>query len=110
GPDQHLLYRLTGDYFAVHADPDFARASGFSGPILHGACTLGYACRMLVDVLLAGEPSRLRRLACRFAGHVYPGTELELEIEARKSGWARWRVRAVADGRLLIDRGECEFV
>ena len=109
-PDQHLLYRLTGDYFAVHVDPEFARAAGFTGPIMHGACTLGYACRVMVDCLMAGEPARLKRLACRFAGYVYPGTDLRIQIESGLPGQVRWRVRSALDDRLLIDRGECEFV
>ena len=51
-----LLYRLTGDTYPLHADPAFAKKAGFDRPIVHGLCSLGYACRMMIDALFPGEP------------------------------------------------------
>ncbi|MDZ4186409.1 MAG: MaoC/PaaZ C-terminal domain-containing protein, partial [Desulfuromonadales bacterium] len=64
--DQPLLYRLSGDVFPLHVDPDFAQMAGFAKPIMHGLCTHGYACRILMAKLVPGRPELVRRFTCRF--------------------------------------------
>ena len=107
--DQHLLYRLTGDYFKVHVDPEFARNSGFEKPIMHGACTMGYGCRALVGKLMPGESERMKRLACRFSRFLYPGVPIRTLIWPQVEGKALWRVVDAESGVILIDKGVCEY-
>ncbi|QIY62401.1 MaoC/PaaZ C-terminal domain-containing protein [Streptomyces sp. RPA4-2] len=78
--DQALLYRLSGDWNPLHADPDFAKLAGFERPILHGLCTYGVTLKAVVDTLLGGDVSRVRSYTTRFAGVVFPGETLRVRM------------------------------
>ncbi len=73
---QALLYRLSGDYNPLHADPRFAAEAGFDRPILHGLCTFGYAGRALVREACGGDPNRLVTMRGQFSNPVFPGDTL----------------------------------
>jgi acyl dehydratase len=60
----------------LHIDPKFAARAGFDRPILHGLCTYGITCKVIVDTLLDGDPRVVTGWACRFSGSVYPGESL----------------------------------
>jgi len=87
--DQALLYRLSGDWNPLHADPDFAKLGGFDRPILHGLCTYGTTLKAVVDTVLGGDASRVRSYRTRFAGVFFPGETLRVRI------WDE-------DGRLVV--------
>ncbi|MFE5141687.1 MaoC/PaaZ C-terminal domain-containing protein [Streptomyces fagopyri] len=78
--DQALLYRLSGDWNPLHADPEFAKLAGFDRPILHGLCTYGVTLKAVVDTLLGGDVSRVRSYTTRFAGVVFPGETLRVRM------------------------------
>ncbi|MFI7386681.1 MaoC/PaaZ C-terminal domain-containing protein [Streptomyces sp. NPDC049813] len=78
--DQALLYRLSGDWNPLHADPGFAALAGFDRPILHGLCTYGITLKAVVDTLLDGDASRVTRYATRFAGVAFPGETLRVRM------------------------------
>lgn len=77
---QALLYRLSGDWLPLHADPEVAGRAGFERPILHGLCLYGMVCRAVVDGMLDGDVGRVRTFEARFADVVYPGDELEASM------------------------------
>ena len=108
-PDQPLIYRLSGDIFQLHVDPEFAKMAGFEKPIMHGLCTYGYACRALMASLIPGEPEKVRRLACRFASALYPGEPIKTLIWKMKNGKALWRTVHANTGDTIIDRGIFEY-
>ncbi len=107
--NQPLLYRLSGDLFSLHADPDFARLAGFEQPIMHGLCTYGYACRNLVDCLIPGAPEKARRMFGRFSKSLYPGTPIDIQIWKTGEQEVVWRVVNADTGDVIIDMGEFEF-
>lgn len=93
--DQALLYRLSGDWNPLHADPDFAKLAGFERPILHGLCTYGMTLKTVVDTLLGGDVTRVRSYTTRFAGVVFPGETLRIRM---------WQ----GDGRVRVAVGAVE--
>jgi NAD(P)-dependent dehydrogenase (short-subunit alcohol dehydrogenase family)/acyl dehydratase/putative sterol carrier protein len=104
-PNQPLVYRLSGDTFALHVDPDFARMSGFEGPIMHGLCTLGFACRAAVKHLCPGEPERLVRFR-----NLYPGEAIKTQIWVLEEGLALFRTVNAETGKAVLDRGIVEWM
>ncbi len=107
--NQPLIYRLSGDVFQLHVDPEFAKMAGFEKPIMHGLCTHGYACRALIEALVPGQPELARRMTCRFTKPLYPGMPLKTQIWKTKEGQAVWRVQNVETGEVVIDRGQFEY-
>lgn len=79
-PSQALLYRLSGDYNPLHSDPGVAKIAGFSRPILHGLCTLGFAVRAIIRCICRGDPNMVKNVQARFLLHVYPGETLITEM------------------------------
>ncbi|MEJ2715663.1 MAG: SDR family NAD(P)-dependent oxidoreductase [Deltaproteobacteria bacterium] len=108
--DQPLLYRMSGDIFPLHVDPDFARASGFEKPIMHGLCTHGYACRAVIKHLFPGEPERMVRFRNRFSRHLYPGVPIKTQIWKVDEGKALFRTVNAQTGEVAIDRGIVEWM
>ncbi|MGW2825591.1 MaoC/PaaZ C-terminal domain-containing protein [Streptomyces sp. NPDC001443] len=103
--DQALLYRLSGDWNPLHADPEFAKVAGFERPILHGLCTYGIALKAVVDTLLGGDVTRVRGYDTRFAGVMYPGESLRIRMWGPANGEVRVAVSSVDrdDAPVLAD-------
>lgn len=103
-PQAALIYRLSGDWNPVHIDPATARKAGFERPILHGLCTLGLACRALLQAYAGDDPARLKSMFVRFSKPVYPGETLRVEF-FREGGQIRFRARVLERDLVVLDRG-----
>lgn len=79
-PSQAALYRLNGDLNPLHIDPEFAARAGFPQPILHGLCTYAMVCKAIVDRFLDGDVTRVADYSTRFAGIVFPGETLHINV------------------------------
>ncbi|MBD0859811.1 MaoC family dehydratase N-terminal domain-containing protein [Gordonia sp. zg691] len=100
-PDQALLYRLSGDYNPLHSDPSFAVRAGMDSPILHGLCTFGFAGRAVLEV--AGRECTLTSMKARFAGPVWPGDTLDVDVAQCDDATVSFSVRGRDAKEVLTD-------
>lgn len=108
-PQSALLYRLNSDRNPLHVDPDAAAAAGFDRPILHGACAIGIAGRVVMCALGGYDPSQIRSIESRFSAVIYPGETLRFELW-RGSGERAWfRCRALERDVLVLTNGVAEI-
>ena len=105
--NQALLYRLTGDWNPLHADPSFAKAFGFDRPILHGLCTFGFAGRALLSSLCDDDPARFGSVEGRFSSPVFPGEDLTTRMWV--DGDEAVFTTSGGDDRVVLDAGRCTF-
>lgn len=99
-----LIYRLSGDFNPLHADPDVAAQAGFDRPILHGLCTLGVASWSLTEALAEGDFAALKHLQLRFSAPVYPGETIRTEMW-RDGGDISFRARVVERDIVVLNNG-----
>ncbi len=103
-----LIYRLSGDFNPLHAEPRVAQSAGFARPILHGLCTYGVAGRALLRLACGHDPARLRRMEARFSAPVFPGETIRTEIWHGEGGTLGFRARVVERDITVLDHGYAE--
>ena len=110
-PEAALIYRLSGDYNPLHADPAVAQAAGFERPILHGLASYGLVTRALLRQCAEGDASRFRALDIRFTSPVYPGETLVTEIWHAAGNDKHYQIRArVAErDKIVLSHGFAEL-
>jgi acyl dehydratase len=94
-PDKYLPHRYagaSGDFNPIHIDPEFARAVGLPGNILHGLWMMAQVARGAAQPA-KGDPRALKRLSVQFRGMGFPEQELVV------SG----TVKEAANGRVVIE-------
>jgi acyl dehydratase len=113
--DRDQTYRYaeaSGDQMPIHLDDELAKQVGLPGIIVHGLCTMAFCGRAIIDRLADGDPSRLRRLAVRFAAHLLPGDELAVDLfDAGQTSDGRQAVafEASSSERTVIKNGWAEI-
>lgn len=107
-PQAALIYRLSGDYNPIHADPVLARKAGFEAPILHGLCSLGVATRAVLQIACDDKPERLKSLQLRFSSPVYPGETIATEYW-RDGNILSFRSRVVERDLVVLNNGRAEI-
>ena len=106
-PEAALIYRLSGDYNPLHAEPAFAKAAGFDRPILHGLATFGVAGHAVLKTMCGYDPARLTAFAGRFSAPVLPSETIRTEMW-RDGALVSFRARVVGRDVVAINNGRAE--
>lgn len=108
-PQAAFIYRLSGDYNPLHADPVVAQQVGFPRTILHGAATWGIAGHVILRQLCKGDAARVRQFGARFTSPVFPGETLRTEIWEVEPGRAAFRCSVPARDKVVLDAGDFSY-
>lgn len=95
----HVYTECARIWNPIHTDPEYARAAGLPGIILHGTATLAFSISKILQVMR----TPVRRLRCRFSGMVLmPNT---LSVHASAAGAAIAFETRNDRGEAVIERG-----
>jgi acyl dehydratase len=79
--DQTFRYsEASGDPMPIHLDDDLAKSMGLPGIIIHGLCTMAFTSVAAIQQACPEDPTRLERLAVRFAKTVQPEQTITTRI------------------------------
>ena len=113
--DQTFRYaEASGDPMQIHLDEEFAKKVGLPGIIIHGLCTMAFASVAVLESFAPDDPSRLKRLAVRFASIVQPKQTITTriwdngEVEENRSAYAFETTSD--DGSVVIKDGLAEIL
>ena len=107
-PQAALIYRLSGDYNPLHADPAYAKKAGFKMPILHGRATFSVAAHALLKTCCDYDASRFKSMEGRFSSPVYPGETIRTEMW-RDGNIVSFRSTVPARGVTVLNNGRAEI-
>jgi acyl dehydratase len=112
-PDKYLPHRYagaSGDFNPIHIDPEFAKAVGLPGNILHGLYTMALVARGCAQ-LADGDPRALKRLSVQFRGMGVPEQQITVSGTVREVAGGRATVDVVAEqsGNQIIRNAEAEL-
>ena len=97
-PDKYLPHRYagaSGDFNPIHIDPEFAKAVGLPGNILHGLYMMALVARANAS-LADGDPRALKRLSVEFRGMGIPEQEIVVSGEVKEVDGNRILTECVA--------------
>ena len=105
-PDQALLFRLSGDFNLLHADPAVAIRAGFDRPLLHGRCSYGIACHAILTTVCGYDYTLIREFDVRFSAPAYPGDLITTDMW-QNGDTIHFRSRVASRNATILSEGRC---
>lgn len=99
----HVYTECARIFNPIHTDAAIARAAGLPAIILHGTATLALAVSRIVAAFARNDPTRVARIAGRFAAMVMMPSTLTLRTIASDAGGVHFEVFNAAGERAIRD-------
>lgn len=110
--DVRTFAALTGDDNPIHVDPEFAEATRFGKPIVHGVLLLGIISKVLGRDF-PGHGSIAVGISCRFLRPVPVDSEITVEVKVaekvEKHKHVKMRVYVYLDNKIALG-GEATLI
>jgi len=107
-PQAALIYRLSGDYNPLHADPAYAAKAGYKMPILHGRATFSVAGHAILKTCCGYDAAKFKSMEGRFSSPVYPGETIRTEMWM-DGNIVAFRSTVPARGVTVLNNGRAEI-
>ncbi|MDD2817812.1 MAG: MaoC/PaaZ C-terminal domain-containing protein [Candidatus Nanopelagicales bacterium] len=111
--DQAFRYGgASGDRNGHAIDDMIAKSEGFPGKIVQGLCTFAMCSGASVNLVGAGDPDNLTRVAGRFSSPVFPGSKLTVDLfdaGVNETGGRVIAFEATSNGVTVVKHGRAEF-
>jgi acyl dehydratase len=98
---------VSGDWSPHHFDVAAAERSGFARPFLHGLCTMALCAQGAVHLVADDDPTRVRRVAVRFATPTFIGERLRLHLFEVGDGTSAFEAESA--GAVVAAHGRLEL-
>lgn len=108
-PQAALIYRLSGDYNPLHAEPAYAARAGYKQPILHGRGTFSVAGHAILKTCCGYDAAKFKSMEGRFSSPVYPGETIRTEMWIDGAA-VTFRATVPARGVTVLNNGMAEII
>lgn len=102
------IYRLSGDTYEVHVDPEVSGKYGYEMPFMQGLCTYGFAARMLIGQVMPYQHEKVKHIYAQMRNVCYPGRNMTLQAWKLEEGRLCFKL-IDAEGRLLLGNGIFDY-
>lgn len=104
-----VLYRLLGDTYTTHIDPEVGQGYGYEGTFVQGLCSAGFGCRLAIQAAIPYEPERVTHYAAQMRSVTFPGTDVKFLGWQQDNHTIIFKLLAVDTGKIILDNGILEY-
>ncbi len=103
------LYRLTGDTYTTHIDPEVGKGYGYKGAFMPGLCSAGFAARLAIQAVIPYQPERVTHVATQLRSVTFPDTPIKFQAWKIEEGKLIYRMINKETGKAIVDNCLLEY-